>query len=100
MTPAIEMGALQDAAYGGGTERSGLGDLIGGPQLAAQSDHLSQQRGRGAAGTVPRPRRTIPQAGQAQGAIAAHPLGGGFSADIERGCSRVQPQPIQDDLFS
>ena len=43
MTPAVEMGAMENAADGGGTEMSGLGDLISGMQLAAKRDHLSHQ---------------------------------------------------------
>jgi hypothetical protein len=41
VTPAVEMSALQNAANGGGTEAGGLGDLIGGAQLATQGDDLS-----------------------------------------------------------
>ena len=43
MTPAVEMSPAEDAADGGGAELGGLGDLIGGAKLAAQSDDLSDQ---------------------------------------------------------
>src|ERR1700733_268064 len=89
MTPAVRLSALQDATDGGGAEMGGLGDLIGGAQPATQSDDLSDQLRRGPARAMEWPRGTIPQAGQTQG---AHPLGGSFSADVERGSSRVQRQ--------
>jgi hypothetical protein len=99
MAPAVEMSAPEDAADSGGAEMGGLGDLIGGTQLATQCDDLSDQLRRGSARAMERPRGTIPQAGQAQGAIAAEPLRGGFSADGERGCSRVHRQPLDHDLL-
>ena len=34
MTPAVQLSALQDATDGGGAEAGGLGDVIGGAQLA------------------------------------------------------------------
>jgi hypothetical protein len=98
MAPAVEMSPPEDAAYGGGAEMSGPGNLIGGEQLATQGDDLRDQLRRGSARAVERARGTIAQAGQAQGAVAADPLGGGFSADVERGCSRVQRQPLDHDL--
>src|SRR6266446_5775033 len=99
VAPAVEMSPLQNAADGGGAEAGGLGDLIGGTQLAPQGNDLGDQLRRGSARTVPRTGGTIPQAGQPQGAVAGPPLGGGFSADVERGCSRVQRQPIDHDFF-
>jgi hypothetical protein len=99
MTPAVEMSALQDAADGGGTEMGGLRDVIGGPQLATQSDDLREQLRRGSAWAMERPRGTIPQAGQPQGAIALDPLGGGLSADTEGGCSHGQPHPLDNDFL-
>jgi Transposase len=90
VAPAVEMSPLQNAADGGGAEAGGLGDLIGGAQLAAQGNDLGDQLRRGLARAVQRTGGTIPQAGQPQGAVAGPPLGGGFSADVERGCSRVQ----------
>jgi hypothetical protein len=100
MTPAVKMSAPQDATDGGGAEAGGLGDLISGTQLATQSDDLGDQLCEGSARTMERPRGTIPQAEQAQNAIATEPLRGSFSADVERGCSRVQRQPLDQDLFS
>ena len=90
MTPAVQVSAPQDAADGGGTEPSGLGDVIGGTQLATQGDDLRDQLRRSSAWAVQGTRGMIPQAGQPLGAVAAEPLGSGFSADVERGCSRVQ----------
>ena len=43
VAPAVEMSALQDAADGGGAEMGGLGDVIGGMQLATQGDDLSHR---------------------------------------------------------
>ena len=43
MAPAVEVSALQNAADGGGAESGGLGDLIGGAQLAPQGDDLGDQ---------------------------------------------------------
>ena len=40
MTPAVQLSALQDATDGGGAEAGGLGDVIGGAQLATQADDL------------------------------------------------------------
>jgi len=99
MAPAVEMSPLKNAADGGGAEMGGLGDLIGGAEFAAQGNDLSDQLRRGSAWAMERSRGTIPQARQAQGAIAADPLGGGFSADGERGCSRVHRQPLDHDLL-
>ena len=99
MTPAVETSALQNAADGSGAKASGLGDLIGGAQIAAQSYDLGDQLRRGSARAVQRTGGTIAQAGQPQGAVAAPPLGGGFSADVERGCSRVQRQPLDHDFL-
>jgi hypothetical protein len=56
MTPAVEMSPAEDAADGGGAELGGLGDLIGGAKLAAQSDDLSDQLRGGCARAVPRGR--------------------------------------------
>jgi len=39
IAPTAEMGAAQNTADGGGTEQRSLGDLIGGPMLAAQSEY-------------------------------------------------------------
>jgi len=71
MTPAVEMSPLQNAANGGRAEASGVSDLVGGAQIAAQSDDLGDQLRRGSARAMERSRGTIPQARQAQGAIAA-----------------------------
>jgi hypothetical protein len=49
MAPAVEMSAPEDAADRGGAEMGGLGDLIGGTQLATQCDDLSDQLRRGSA---------------------------------------------------
>jgi len=43
MTPAVQLSAPEDATDGGRTEMGGLGDLIGGSQLATQSDDRSDQ---------------------------------------------------------
>ena len=103
MAPAVEMSALQDAADGGGTELGGLGDLISGTKLTPQSDDLVHQPGRSAARAVPRTGRTIQQAGWSLTAKTMHPLGGGFSSDIEVGrgplqrhClgTRIGPNPL------
>jgi len=99
VAPAVEMSALENAADGGGAEAGGLGDLVGGAQLAPQGYDLGDQLRRGCARAVPRTGGTIPQAGQPQGAVAGPPLGGGFSADVERGCSRVQRQPLDHDFL-
>src|SRR5207249_5481168 len=99
MTPAVQLSAPEDATDGGGAEAGSLGDLIGGAQLAAEGDDLSDQLRRGSARAMERSRGTIPQAGQTQGAIAAEPLGDGFSADGERGCSRVQRHLLDHDLL-
>src|SRR5229473_4964054 len=99
VAPAVEMSPLQNAADGGGAEAGGLGDLIGGTQLAPQGNDLGDQLRRGSARAVQRTGGTIPQAGHPQGAVAGPPLGGGFSADVERGCSRVQRQPLHHDLL-
>jgi hypothetical protein len=99
VTPAVEMSALQDAADRGGTEMGGLRDGIGRTQLATQSNDLSDQLRRGSARAVPWTGGTIPQAGQPQAAVAGPPLGGSFSADVERGCSRVQRQPLDHDFL-
>ena len=80
MTPAVEMSPLKNTADGGRTETGRLSDLIGRTQLATERDDLSGQLRRSSARTMERPGRAIPQAGQAQGAVAAPPLGGGFSA--------------------
>src|SRR4030088_2601668 len=88
VAPAVEMSPLQNAADGGGAEAGGLADLIGGAQLAPQGNDLGDQLRRGSARAVQRTGGTIPQAGHPQGAVAGPPLGGGFSADVERGCSR------------
>ena len=98
MTPAVQLSAPENATDGGRTEASGLGDLISGSQLATQGDDLSDQLRRGPARATERSRGTIPQAGEAQGAIAAEPLGSGFSADVERGCSRVQCHLLDHDF--
>jgi len=100
MTPAVQLSALQDATDRGGAEMGGLGDLIGGAKLAPQSDDLSDQFRRGSARAVEGPGGTIPQAGQTQSAIALDPLGGGFSADVEGGCSRLQRHLLDNDLVS
>jgi len=63
MTPAVQLGALQDATDGGGAEMGGLGDVIGGAQQATQSDDLRDQLRRGSARATEGPRGTIPQAG-------------------------------------
>jgi len=99
VAPAVEMSLLQNAADGGRAEAGGLGDLIGGAQLAPQGNDLGDQLRRGSARAVQRTGGAIPQAGHPQGAVAGPPLGGGFSADVERGCSRVQRQPIDHDFF-
>ena len=98
MTPPVEMSALQDAADGGGAEAGGLRDVIGGMQLATQADDPSDQFRRGSARATERPRGTIPQAAQPQGAIAVDPLGGGLSADVEGSCSRLQRHLLDHDL--
>ena len=90
VAPAVEMSPLENTADGGRTETSRLSNLIGGAQLATERDDLSGQLRRGSARAMERSRGTISQAGQAQGAVAAEPLSGAFSADVERGCSRVQ----------
>jgi hypothetical protein len=46
MTPAIELRALQNAADGGGAEAGDLSNLVSGPQLATERDHLSADRRR------------------------------------------------------
>src|ERR1700675_2578060 len=97
VAPAVEMSPLKNTADGCGAEASGLGNLIGGTQIAAQSDDLGDQLRRGSARAVQRTGATIPQAAKPQVAVAAPPLGGGFSADVERGCSRVQRQPLDHD---
>src|SRR5271167_3793961 len=56
MAPAVEMSPPEDAAYGGGAEMSGLGNLIGGEQLATQGDDLRDQLRRGSARAVERAR--------------------------------------------
>src|ERR1041385_5802447 len=43
VAPAVEMSTLQNAADGGGAEAGGLGDLIGGAQLAPQGNDLGYQ---------------------------------------------------------
>jgi hypothetical protein len=78
MAPAVEMSAPEDATDGGGAEMGGLGDLIGGTQLATPSDDLGNQLRRGSARAMERSRGTIPQTEQAQSAIASEPLRGGF----------------------
>ena len=63
VTPAVEMSALQDADDGGGAELGGVGDAIGGMQLAPQGDDFFGQRKGSAAWAEPRAGRTIPQSG-------------------------------------
>src|SRR6266478_1110611 len=99
VAPAVEMSPPENAADGGGAEAGGLGDLIGGAQLAPQGNDLGDQLRRGSTRAVQRTGGTIPQAGHPQGAVAGPPLGGGFSADVERGCSRVPRQPIDHDFL-
>jgi hypothetical protein len=55
MAPGVEMSAPEDAADSGGAEMGGLGDLIGGTQLATQCDDLSDQLRRGSARAMERP---------------------------------------------
>ncbi len=64
VAPAIEMSPLQNAADGGGAEAGGLGDLIGGVQLAPQGNDLGDQLRRSSARAMERSRGTIPQGGQ------------------------------------
>src|ERR1700732_2424970 len=90
VAPAVEMSPLKNTADGGGAGGRGLGDLIGGGGTAGARGDLGDQLRRGSARAVQRTGGTIPQAGQPQVAVAAPPLGGGFSANVERGCSRVQ----------
>ena len=52
MTPAVQVSPLQDGADGGGAKASGLRDLIGGAELATQSDDLSDPFRRGSARTM------------------------------------------------
>ena len=99
MTPAVEMSPLENTADGGRTETSRLSNLIGGAQLTTQGDDLSDQLRGGLARAMERPRGTIAHAGQTQGAVAAEPLGGGFSGDVERGCSRAQRHPLDHDFL-
>ena len=99
VAPAVEMSPLKNAADGGRAEAGGVSDVIGGTQLTTQSDDLSDQLRRGSARAVQRTGGTIPQAGQPQVAVAAPSLGGGLSADVERGCSRVQSQPLDHDFL-
>src|SRR5205823_12204336 len=70
MTPAAQLSAPEDATDGGGAEAGSLGDLIGGAQLAAEGDDLSDQLRRGSARAMQGPRGMIPQAGQPQAAHA------------------------------
>ena len=97
MAPAVQLSPPQDAADGGGTEAGGLRDVIGGTQLATQSDDLRDPLRRGSARAMEWARGTVPQAGQSQSAVAAEPLGGRLAADVERGCSRVQRQLLDHD---
>ena len=60
MAPAVEMSALENTADGGGAEAGGLGDLIGGAQLAPQGNDLGDQLRRGSARAVPGTGGTIP----------------------------------------
>ena len=64
VAPAVEMSAPQDTADGGGAEMGGLGDVIGGEQLATQSDDLSHPLRRGSARAMERARGTIRKPGK------------------------------------
>jgi hypothetical protein len=59
MTPTVELSAAENAADGGWADADGLSNLIGGTQLAAERDHLSDLLRRGSTRTAERPRGTI-----------------------------------------
>ena len=73
--------AAQDAADGGGREADSLGDVSGGPTLAAQRNDAVHQRPRGPSRAAVRSRGTIVQTGDTLAAIARQPLVDGSLRD-------------------
>ncbi len=89
---AAEVEAAQDAADGGATESGGQRDAQPGPALATQPFHQVPLLGRTTTRRAQRTGRSILQAQTSLLLITPDPLGCGFGADFELGCSRVQSQ--------
>ena len=87
---AAEVEAAQNAADRGAAESSGQGDPHAGPTLAAQILDANHEVGRATARGAQRAGRMVAETAAAFALVTAHPLGGGFGADFELGCSRVQ----------
>ena len=88
VTNTTEMESAQNAAHRGAADSGGHGDANPGPTLASQNLNPNHQVGMAAARAVMGARRTIAQPAATFALVTAHPLGGGFGADL----NRLQPR--------
>jgi len=94
---AAELLTAQDTADGSATQGGGLGNAYPGPALAAKHQDLSHDFARGATWRAVGARTAVQQTLAALLSVTPYLLGSGFGADLERGCSRVQRQPLDND---
>jgi len=90
IAPSTEMGATQDAADGGGTDAGLASNQVAGAVGATQLDNLFEQGDGSGSGAAMWAGGAVQQRGRGVTTIARHPLGGGFAAHAEGGCSRLQ----------
>ena|SRR5215472_739697 len=94
----VQAPATQNTTDGSGAETGGGSNATASPALPPEMDNLVNEMGGCGLMQAMGARTAIAQASWSFVAKATHPLGCGFGADVERGCSRVQPQLLHENF--
>jgi len=95
---AVQAQAAQNTTDGSGAEAGSNSNATTSPAPPPELDNLLHQIGWCGLTQAMGTRTAIVQASPSFAAKATHPLGCRFRADVERGCSRVQPQLLNQNF--